>query len=53
MIELGKTQELVIHRINEHGGFLGEPHDSKNVVLLPGRQLPQGAVCGDSIQVFV
>lgn len=53
MIELGKTQELVIHRINEHGGFLGEPHDSKNVVLLPGKQLPQGAVCGDSIQVFV
>ena len=53
MIELGKTQELVIHRINEHGGFLGEPHDSKNVVLLPGKQLPQGVVCGDRIQVFV
>lgn len=53
MIELGKTQELVIHRINEHGGFLGEPHDSKNVVLLPGKQLPQGASQGDRIQVFI
>ncbi|MDD7389966.1 MAG: S1-like domain-containing RNA-binding protein [Lachnospiraceae bacterium] len=53
MIELGKTQELVIHRINEHGGFLGEADDSKNVVLLPGRQLPQGAGEGDRIQVFV
>ena len=53
MIELGKTQELVIHRINEHGGFLGEPSDSKNVVLLPGKQLPQGAAQGDKIQVFI
>lgn len=53
MIELGKTQELVIHRINEHGGFLGEPGDSKNVVLLPGKQLPQGAAQGDKIQVFI
>lgn len=53
MIELGKTQELVIHRINEHGGFLGEPHDSRNVVLLPGKQLPEGAAQGDRIRVFI
>lgn len=53
MIELGKTQELVIHRINEHGGYLGEAGDSKNVVLLPGKQLPKEASAGDKVQVFI
>lgn len=53
MIELGKTQELVIHRINEHGGFIGESGDSKNVVLLPGKQLPEGAKEGDTVKVFI
>lgn len=53
MIELGKTQELVIYKINEHGGYLGEPGDRKNVVLLPGKQLPKGAGEGDRIRVFI
>ena len=53
MIELGKTQELVIHRINDHGGFLGEEGDQKNVVLLPGKQLPEGAAPGDHLRVFI
>ncbi|MDO5411142.1 MAG: S1-like domain-containing RNA-binding protein [Lachnospiraceae bacterium] len=53
MIELGKTQELVVHRINEHGGFLGEPDDRKNVVLLPGKQLPKEVKEGDTLSVFI
>lgn len=53
MIELGKTQELVIHKINEHGGYLGESGDRRNVVLLPGKQLPKDAAEGDKIRVFI
>lgn len=53
MLELGKTQELVIHKINEHGGYLGESGDRRNVVLLPGKQLPKDAAEGDKIRVFI
>ena len=53
MIELGKTQELVIYKINEHGGYLGEAGDKKNLVLLPGKQLPEDARRGDKLQVFI
>lgn len=53
MIELGKTQELVLYKVNEHGGYLGETDHPEQVVLLPGKQLPQGAKTGDRISVFI
>ena len=53
MIELGKTQELVLFKVNEHGGYLGEADHPEQVVLLPGKQLPQGANTGDRISVFI
>lgn len=53
MIELGKTQELVLFKVNEHGGYLGEADHPEQVVLLPGKQLPQGAKTGDRISVFI
>ena len=53
MIELGKTQELVLYKVNEHGGYLGEADHPDQVVLLPGKQLPQGAKAGDRISVFI
>lgn len=53
MIELGKTQELVLFKVNEHGGYLGESDHPEQVVLLPGKQLPQGAKTGDRISVFI
>ncbi|MGN0268866.1 MAG: S1 RNA-binding domain-containing protein [Lachnospiraceae bacterium] len=53
MIELGKTQELILYKVNEHGGYLGEADHPEQVVLLPGKQLPQGAKTGDRISVFI
>ena len=53
MIELGKAQELVLFKVNEHGGYLGESDHPEQVVLLPGKQLPQGAKTGDRISVFI
>ncbi|MCI6731722.1 MAG: S1-like domain-containing RNA-binding protein [Lachnospiraceae bacterium] len=53
MIELGKAQELVLFKVNEHGGYLGESDHPEQVVLLPGKQLPQGVKTGDRILVFI
>lgn len=53
MIELGKAQELVLFKVNEHGGYLGESDHPEQVVLLPGKQLPQGVKTGDRISVFI
>lgn len=53
MIELGKTQELVLYKVNEHGGYLGDADHPDQVVLLPGKQLPQDAKTGDRISVFI
>lgn len=53
MIELGKAQELVLFKVNEHGGYLGEADHPEQVVLLPGKQLPQGVKTGDRISVFI
>ena len=53
MIELGKAQELVLFKVNEHGGYLGESDHPEQVVLLPGKQLPRGVKTGDRISVFI
>ncbi len=51
MIELGKVQVLKIIREKEFGVYLG--HDEENVVLLPRKQVPEGAMVGDEVEVFV
>ena len=53
MIELGKMQTLVILREKDFGVYLGEPGDEEHAVLLPKKQVPQGAVPGDSVEVFI
>ena len=52
MMELGKTQEMVIHRITVHGAYLGM-EGTKEEVLLPGSQLEKDAKAGDKVQVFL
>lgn len=53
MIELGKRQELEIIREKEFGVYLGERKDSEAVVLLPKKQVPEGAGPGDKLTVFI
>ena len=52
MIELGKVQELEILREKEFGVYVGE-HGQENAVLLPQKQVPQGAKAGDRVTVFI
>ncbi len=54
-MELGKRQTLVIVREVEFGVYLGQsPEASKEEqVLLPARQVPQGAEQGDKLEVFL
>lgn len=52
MIELGKIQTLEVLRVKEFGVYLGE-HGSKEGVLLPRKQVPEGLKEGDTIEVFV
>lgn len=53
MIELGKVQELEILRIKEFGVYVGEPAGDGAAVLLPKKQVPQGAKLGDKLKVFI
>lgn len=53
MIELGKTQELEIVRTKEFGVYLSEKDGDETAVLLPKKQVPQGAKIGDRIRVFI
>ena len=53
MLELGKRQELIIHRMTEIGAYVGEEGSPENAVLLPRRQLPEGAAVGDVVEVLL
>ena len=53
MIELGKVQELEILRIKEFGVYVGEKDGGEESVLLPKKQVPQGASVGDKLTVFI
>jgi len=53
MIELGKVQELEILRIKEFGVYVGEKDGDEASVLLPKKQVPQGASVGDKLTVFI
>lgn len=53
MLELGKIQELTVVKKVEFGVYLAEREDDENRVLLPARQVPEGAGIGDRIEVFL
>lgn len=60
MIILGKRQKLTIVQTVDFGVYLADPAQErdpqeplKEKVLLPGRQVPEGAKEGDEIDVFI
>ncbi len=53
MIELGKIQTLKIVKFTDFGAYLSDGVNNEDRVLLPIKQLPQGADIGYSIEVFV
>ena len=53
MLELGKTQTLTIMRFTDSGAYLAEPENTEEQVLLPGKQIPEGAHVGSEVTVFL
>ncbi|MCI9389203.1 MAG: S1 RNA-binding domain-containing protein [Lachnospiraceae bacterium] len=60
MIILGKRQKLTIVQTVDFGVYLADPAQERDPqeppeekVLLPGRQIPEGAKEGDEIEVFI
>lgn len=55
MIELGKKQTLTIAKTVDFGVYLGEDTEAgeKERVLLPIKQVPEGAKVGDQVEVFI
>ena len=50
MIELGKVQELEILRTKDFGVYVGEQAEDEPAVLLPKKQVPEGAKIGDKVK---
>lgn len=55
MIQLGKTQDLIIIKTTEFGVYLSErlDKDAPDRILLPKNQVPKNAKIGDFMTVFV
>lgn len=53
MIRLGEMQTLRIIKTVEFGVYLSDGAEEENKVLLPQKQVPEGAKTGDEIEVFV
>ena len=53
MIELGKKQTLEIVKKVEFGVYLAEEAGSTDKVLLPKKQVPEGADTGTKVEVFI
>ena len=53
MLEIGKRQTLQIMRITPHGAYLGQAGAEGDVVLLPGKDIPEGAAVGQDMEVFL
>lgn len=53
MIELGKKQVLEVVKKVEFGVYLAEEATSTDKVLLPKKQVPEGAAEGTKIEVFI
>ena len=54
-MEIGRITTLHIVRIRDFGAFLAAPEDpeGKDTVLLPRKQMPEGASEGDAVEVFL
>lgn len=52
-MELGKIQSLEIIKEVEFGVYLADPGEAKEQVLLPKKQVPEGARVGDELEVFL
>ena len=53
-MKLGEKQTLYIVKKVEFGVYLAEHHnDAENRVLLPAKQVPQGAAVGEQLEVFL
>lgn len=53
MIKLGEVQELKIVKKVEYGVYLANEDEVDNRVLLPIKQVPDGARIGDTMKVFI
>ncbi|MBE5829367.1 MAG: S1 RNA-binding domain-containing protein [Butyrivibrio sp.] len=53
MIKLGEKQTLVVIKKVDFGVYLGEQAGSEEKVLLPAKQVPQGADPGSKVEVFI
>lgn len=55
MIELGRKQKLTVMKSVDFGVYLAENMDAQasERVLLPARQVPEGAKEGDELEVFI
>lgn len=53
MIELGKTQTLIIARLTPQGAYLTDGIDEKKSVLLPAKEITENAKVNDELRVFV
>ncbi len=53
MLELGKSQKLVMVKMTDFGMYLAENAEAAERVLLPKKQVPEGASTGDEIEVFL
>lgn len=53
MIRLGEMQTLRIIKTVEFGVYLSDGAEEENRVLLPQKQVPEGAKTGDEIEAFV
>lgn len=53
MIQLGEIQVLQIAKKVDFGVYLYDGKNQEERVLLPGKQAPEGAECGDEVEVFV
>lgn len=53
MITLGEIQTLTIVKKVDFGVYLSDSKESAEKVLLPIKQVPEGAMVGDTIEVFI
>lgn len=53
MIQLGEIQTLKIIKQVEFGVYLYDGANTEERVLLPKKQVSEGAACGDEVEVFV
>jgi hypothetical protein len=52
-MEVGKKQKLQIVKLTLHGAYLAEAGNREERVLLPKKQIPEGAGLGDELEVFI